>query len=236
MIPFRDSNPSGTLPVVTVGIIVVNTAVFLYELSLGTQLEGFILKHGLIPALVTGEGLVRRTGMADSAQRLVSTMFLHSGWVHLIGNMWYLWIFGDNIEDRLGHVGYLLFYLGCGFAGSFFHIMMNPDSLTPTIGASGAIAGVLGAYLICFPRARVATLVPVFFLPLIFEFPAMVVLGLWFVVQLFSGTAAISAAADAGGVAWWAHIGGFVVGMVSIRLLPCRTKRRQRVYVVRFDR
>jgi hypothetical protein len=151
--------------------------------------------------------------------------------------MWYLWIFGDNIEDRLGHVGFLLFYLAGGVAASFFHVFTNPDSLVPTVGASGAIAGVLGAYLVCFPRARVTTFVPIFFLPMFFDFPAVFVLGFWFVVQLFSGAASLGVPTQvSGGVAWWAHIGGFVTGMVLIRILPARKRRTQSAYVVPFDR
>ncbi|HPU83947.1 MAG TPA: rhomboid family intramembrane serine protease [Candidatus Latescibacteria bacterium] len=237
MIPFRDSNPSGTPPVVTVGIILANLAAFAYELSLGPLLEPFISHYGVIPALVTGaEGYVADSP-TDLVRRFLGAMFLHGGWLHLVSNMWYLWLFGDNIEDRLGHLGFLGFYMGCGVAATSFHVAMDPVSPVPMIGASGAIAGVLGAYLVCFPRARIATFLPVLFMPFVFEFPASLVLGSWFLIQLFSGTAAAAVPADAGGgVAWWAHVGGFVVGMVSIRLLPCRSCRRQRVYAVRFDR
>lgn len=237
MIPYRDSNPSGTKPVVTIAIIAVNLVVFLYEIGLGDGLDRFILHQGLVPGIVTGRYPIPGWGITDSAWRFVTTMFLHAGWFHLIGNMWYLWIFGDNIEDRLGHAGFALFYLVGGVAGSLFHVFASPASLVPTVGASGAIAAVLGAYLICYPRARVKTFVPLFFVPLFFDFPAVFVLGSWFLVQLLSGTASLSVGTGAaGGVAWWAHIGGFVVGMALVRVLPARKRRRQHAYVVPFDR
>jgi rhomboid family protein len=146
-------------------------------------------------------------------------MFLHGGWLHLGGNMLYLWIFGDNIEDRLGHGRYLLFYLLCGGFATFAHALMNPASTIPSIGASGAIAGVLGAYLILFPRARVLTIIPIFIFFTIREIPALIVLGLWFVLQLFIGFASLGMPSDAGGVAYFAHIGGFAAGIVLIALL-----------------
>jgi len=237
MIPLRDSNPSGTRPVVTIVIIAVNVLAFLYEVALGSHLDRFILHYGLLPGLVTGEYRIPGFGLTEIAWRFLTTMFLHAGWIHVVGNMWYLWIFGDNIEDRLGHVGFLLFYLAGGVAASFFHVFTNPDSLVPTVGASGAIASVLGAYLVCFPRARVTTFVPIFFLPMFFDFPAVFVLGFWFIVQLFSGAASLGVPTQvSGGVAWWAHIGGFVTGMVLIRILPARKRRTQSAYVVPFDR
>jgi len=237
MIPFRDSNPSGTKPVVTVAIIVANVVVFGYELALGRQLDAFVMHYGLIPALVTGGLPIEGFNWPDKAIRFVSTMFLHGGWLHLIGNMWYLWLFGDNIEDRLGHVRFGLFYLACGFAASLVHIASDPSSLVPTVGASGAIAGVLGAYMVTFPHARIATFVPTFFLPMVVELPAVLVLGFWFVTQLFNGTFTIALAAQTtGGVAWWAHIGGFVIGVMLIRVLPRRSKSRQSVYTVPYDR
>jgi membrane associated rhomboid family serine protease len=142
-------------------------------------------------------------------------MFLHGGWAHLIGNMLYLWIFGDNVEDRLGHVKYVVFYLGCGWVATLVHGLSNPGSAIPSIGASGAIAGVLGAYLVLFPKARVVTLIPLGFFIRLTQLPALAVLGFWFVLQLFSGTASLGAkSAQTTGVAWWAHIGGFVAGLV----------------------
>ena len=237
MIPFRDSNPSGTRPVVTIAIIAVNVLAFLYGVALGDELDRFVLRYALLPGVVTGHYAIPGWDFTDTAWRFVTTMFLHAGWIHLIGNMWYLWIFGDNIEDRLGHVGFAVFYLVGGVAASLFHMFSNPESLVPTVGASGAIAAVLGAYLVCFPRARVTTFVPVFFVPMFFEFPAVFVLGFWFIVQLFSGAASLGVPTQAtGGVAWWAHIGGFITGMVLIRVLPARKQRRQTYYRVPFDR
>ncbi|MEW6426084.1 MAG: rhomboid family intramembrane serine protease, partial [Bacillota bacterium] len=153
----------------------------------------------------------------------LSAMFLHGGWFHVIGNMWYLWIFGDNVEDRLGRFRYLLFYLAAGIIGSIAHILTNPTSPVPVIGASGAIAGVLGGYFITFPRSRVLALVPVFFFLTLMEVPAVIYLALWFVLQLFNGTLSLGGVANP--VAWWAHIGGFVAGMVLIKLMAPRRVR-----------
>jgi membrane associated rhomboid family serine protease len=167
----------------------------------------------------------------DGRSILVS-MFLHGGWAHLLGNMLYLWIFGDNVEDRLGHLKYLVFYLACGWAATLAHAWANPQSAMPAIGASGAIAGVLGAYLVIFPRARVLTLIPLGFFLRLTELPAVIVLGLWFVLQLFSGVASLGArTAEAGGVAWWAHIGGFAVGLAvgfAVRALRFGERPRYR--------
>ena len=156
---------------------------------------------------------------------IVISMFLHGGWLHLIGNMLYLWIFGDNVEDRMGHVRYFFFYLLCGLAAAGVHIVTNHESPVPTIGASGAIAGILGAYALLYPRARVVVLIPIIFIIDVIRLPALVVLGFWFVMQLFQGTLALSAESSAtGGVAWWAHIGGFIFGLIAINLF----KRRDR--------
>jgi membrane associated rhomboid family serine protease len=159
-------------------------------------------------------------------------MFLHGGWLHLIGNMWYLWIFGDNVEDRVGHIRFLAFYLLCGFGAGIAHTIINANTAVPSIGASGAIAGVLGAYLVSYPFARVLTLVPLFIFIQIIEIPAVIVLGLWFVIQFFNGTAALASttAASAGGVAWWAHVGGFLLGVLLIGLFPRRGRQRYDSY------
>jgi len=163
-------------------------------------------------------------------------MFLHGGWFHIIGNMWYLWIFGDNVEDRLGHGRFLFFYLVCGLAAGLIQYLVSPYARVPTIGASGAIAGVLGAYFICFPRARVDLLLFFFFFVDIVAVPAFIVLLLWFVMQFFSGILTLGASATTGGVAWWAHIAGFVSGILLIRILPKARRSRQRRYDVWFDR
>ncbi len=237
MIPIRDSNPSGTAPIVTVALIAANVIAFLHQVSLGPDVHEFVLRWGLVPGIVSGAYIVPGWTPLDTAMRFVSSIFLHGGWLHLIGNMWYLWIFGDNIEDRFGHVGFLAFYLICGVVASMVHVLANVDSLIPTVGASGAIAGVLGAYLICFPGARITMLVPVFFLPLFIQFPAVIVLGIWFLTQLSYGSLSLDPAlAESGGVAWWAHVGGFVVGMILVRYIPPRKKRRQHVYHPSFDR
>ena len=154
-------------------------------------------------------------------------MFLHAGWFHLIGNMWFLWIFGDNVEDRLGHFRFLVFYLICGALASLAHILFNLNSVIPSVGASGAVAGVLGAYLVTYPFARVLTLIPLFFLWPVVELPAILVLGFWFLVQLLNGTAPVAVASEtAGGVAWWAHIGGFLAGIVLLLILAKPPTRR----------
>jgi rhomboid family protein len=226
MIPFRDNIPSRSTPVITIGIIVVNVVVFFYELSLGRSLETFIEHYGVVPALVFAWP---HSDLPFTAVLIpfISSMFLHGGWLHLIGNMWYLWIFGDNIEDRLGHFSFLIFYLLCGIGAGITHTIFNADTFIPSVGASGAIAGVLGAYLVSYPFARVLTLLPIFVFVQVIEIPALIVLGFWFVMQFFSGTAELATShGNAGGVAWWAHIGGFVIGMVLIGLFPRKDRPR----------
>jgi membrane associated rhomboid family serine protease len=213
MIPLRDNNPRRTFPFITYALIVANVLAFLWELSLGHQLDRAIFNVAFIPARfwITGNWV------ADLFTIVVS-MFLHGGLLHIGSNMLYLAIFGDNIEDRLGHGRYLLFYLACGFVATYAHAIFSPGSRVPAIGASGAIAGVLGAYLVLFPRARVLTLIPIFIFITIRELPAVLILGLWFVLQLFSGVGSLGVpnADQMGGVAYFAHIGGFVAGMVLI--------------------
>lgn len=223
MIPLRDKNPTRLIPFVNVGIIVANVIVFGYELSRGNQIDEFIKQYAVIPtdivASVTGQHLALRP-----LGGLFTSMFLHAGWLHLGGNMLYLWVFGDNIEDKLGHGRYVLFYLLCGLVSSGLYIYVDPHSAVPTIGASGAISGVLGAYLLLFPKARVLTVIPIFIFLQFIEMPAILVLGLWFVLQFFSGLASIGDQTTAsGGIAWWAHIGGFVAGLILI--LPMRKFR-----------
>jgi len=199
MIPLRDTIPSATVPVVNYAIIAANVIVFLYEVSLGPHVEAFIFAHGLVPR--------------DFAfTNLVTSMFLHGGWLHLLGNMLYLYIFGDNVEDRLGHGRYLIFYLLCGMAAGSAQTLLNEGSRLPMVGASGAIAGVLGAYFLFYPGARVVTLVPVFVFLQVFEIPAVFFLLFWFLLQFVSGVGALHS--TSGGVAFWAHVGGFVAGMV----------------------
>ena len=211
MIPLRDTQPSRTTPIVTVGIIVVNVLVFLYQVSLDRfSVNHLIAEYGVIPDRL-------------HALSLVTSMFLHGGWMHVIGNMWFLWIYGDNVEDVLGHARYLLFYLLAGVAAGLLQVALSWDSRVPMIGASGAIAGVMGAYLVKFPRARVLTLIPVFVFFTTVEIPAVFILLYWFVIQFFSGVGSIGYShLSQGGVAWFAHVGGFVAGMILILLMGTR--------------
>lgn len=211
MIPLRDDIPSNTFPIVNYILIAVNLAVFGFELSLGRSLDQYIYAHAVIPVQVVSEGLT-----AGQFVRMTATMFFHGGWLHLLSNMLYLWIFGDNVEDRMGHFKYLVFYLIAGYLATFTHIFFYPMSGTPLVGASGAIAGVLGAYLILFPHARVLTLIFIFVFIQVIYIPALVFLGIWFVLQLISGTANVGQAAQS--VAFWAHVGGFVAGMLLVKL------------------
>ncbi len=225
MIPIRDRNPSGTVPWAVYCLIGVNVLVFLFEVRLPKKtLEEFIFTFGLVPQNVTAA----LRGKADVVVALIvpaiTCMFLHGGWLHLIGNMWFLLIFGDNVEGRLRHVPFVLFYLLCGLLASAGQYLLNPSSPVPTVGASGAIAGVLGAYIVCWPRARVLTLVPLFYLVTFVELPAVFVLGIWFVIQFFGGVGSLGASFASGGVAYWAHVGGFAAGAVLIKLLPGRKR------------
>ena len=226
MIPLRDSTPRQTVPVVTYVLIALNVAGFLWELSLGSSLDRALFGVGFIPARFWLPGAY----VAD-LMTIVVSMFLHGSLLHIGGNMLYLWIFGDNVEDRLGHGRYLLFYLLCGILATLAHAFFSPASRFPAIGASGAIAGVLGAYLVLYPHARVTTLIPIFFFVAIREIPAVIILGLWFILQLLSGVGSLGVkdAQDMGGVAFFAHIGGFVAGMVLVFLLggTRRPRRRQ---------
>jgi hypothetical protein len=216
MFPLRDENPSLTVPVVTRALIAINVVVFLYELTLGAGLNGFVAAFALVPRSfeLALHGL---EPLSAAAIPLFSSLFLHGGWTHLIGNMWYLWIFGDNIEDRLGHVWFALFYLAGGVFAGLIHVFTNAGSNLPTVGASGAIAAVLGAYAAAFPRARVITLLPLFPVFPVVPVPALFLLGFWFLMQFASGTLALGAGMS-GGVAWWAHIGGFGFGYAVMAL------------------
>ena len=224
MIPIRDRNPSGTFPFVTVSIIALNILVFLFELSMGQGLDSFLFQFGVVPIKVYYSTDIPDSNIINTYFPFLSFMFLHGGFVHLIGNMWYLWIFGDNVEDRLGRIKFVIFYLICGIGSAIVHVYFNSQSEVPCVGASGAIAGVLGAYMVTFPRARVLVLIPLFIVWQTIELPAIIVLGFWFLIQFFSGTASISST-HGGGVAWWAHIGGFVLGVILIKLFP--KSRRQ---------
>jgi membrane associated rhomboid family serine protease len=218
MIPLQDTVPTRSLPLVTWLLIALNVVMFMAELSADA--------NGLGEAMVQNFGIIPTRFLAYHDLREVSTlitaMFLHGGWFHLFFNMWALYIFGDNVEDRMGPARYLTFYLVCGLAAGLTHIYFNSHSTMPSIGASGAIAGVLGAYLLLFPQARVITLIPILFYPLFIEIPAVLYLGFWFISQLLNGTleivhsASSPEAREVGGVAWWAHAGGFITGVLLV--------------------
>ena len=215
MIPIRDVNRSEAYPIINNLLIALNVLVFITELSQGRGLGEFIYMYGLVPARYS---IPRISALFTTGQQVVpfiTFMFLHGGFLHLIGNMWFLYLFGDNIEDRLGHFRYLAFYFVCGLSSGISHLLLNWHSQVPTIGASGAIAGVMGAYLVLFPRARILTLIPIFFIPYFVEVPAFLFLGVWLLFQFVS---AAGASAQAGGIAWWAHIGGFIFGIVFLKL------------------
>jgi len=211
MIPLRDVIPSRTTPYITITIIVLNALAWLFEVSLPHDvLNEFLTVYGVVPAYF-------------SAPTLITSMFLHGSWSHVIGNMWYLWIFGDNVEDRVGHGRFIFFYLLCGIAAALGQVAVNPSSMLPTIGASGAIAGVMGAYFVLYPHSRVLTLVPWIFIQII-ELPAIMLLGFWFLMQLFSaGAIAVTASTHgSGGVAFAAHVVGFVAGLGGVFLFRKR--------------
>ena len=214
MFPIRDTIPSKTYPVVTHALIGINVVVFLYQMTLGPNLDKFIYIYGLVPARYTVDYYAQYFSFGQQAFAWISFMFLHGGFMHLLGNMWTLYIFGDNVEDHLGSIRYLVFYLLCGLASGLSHMLLNSGSNIPTIGASGAIAGVMGAYFLLHPGARILTLIPILFIPWFVEIPAFVFLGFWFFLQFLNA----AGSGTAGGVAWWAHIGGFVFGMIFLKL------------------
>ncbi|MEC4673783.1 MAG: rhomboid family intramembrane serine protease [Nitrospirota bacterium] len=216
MIPINDDNPTEITPVVTIAFIVSCVLVFLYQISLQAQGgEVFVYQYGAIPAVVFGHAdLPMELRAVPEYGSLITSMFLHGGWMHLIGNMWYLWLFGDNIEDVMGHGKFILFYGVCGILAALSHAAIDPSSTVPMIGASGAISGVLGAYLLLYPRARVRVIIPLGFFSQMTYLPAWIVLGFWFLLQLWSG--GMSVGSQGGGVAFFAHIGGFIAGMALI--------------------
>jgi len=227
--PIRDNIPHRESPFVTWLIILINGLIFLFELSLPPRaLQRLFLQYGMVPARYTDPAWALGHGLSPlDPLPFVTSMFLHGGWMHFISNMWSLWLFGDNVEDCMGHLRFLIFYLLCGLAAGFIHFMFNPTAQVPTIGASGAIAGVMGAYFVMFPTARVITLVPIFFLPYFIEIPAVFYLGIWFMMQLFSGMFSLVLPTGAGGIAWWAHVGGFLFGIL---VLPFFRRRRGRPF------
>ena len=232
MIPLKDTNRTHSFPAVTLLLIAVNAAVFVYQLTLGSGhvLTGFFYQFGLVPRALLSFGYWQEAGVLMGLAPLFTSMFLHGGWMHFLGNMLYLWVFGDNVEDWLGALRFLLFYLVCGLLAALLQIAVHPGSPIPMIGASGAISGVLAAYLVLFPGARVLTFVPILFFFYLVRLPALIFLGLWFLLQFFNGAVSLTAGdLSMGGTAWWAHIGGFVAGLVLI-LKHRKSRRRQIVY------
>ncbi len=215
MIPIRDTIPSRYYPVTNILLIVVNVIVFMVEISQGESLNNFIFVYGLVPGRYSIPEIASSFSTYQQLLSFLSFMFLHGSFWHLLGNMWFLYIFGDNIEDRLGHVRYLLFYFLCGLTSGLVHLLFNLESMMPTVGASGAIAGVMGAYFILYPKSKIITLIPILFIPYFIELPAAIFLGIWLLIQFAS--AALSST-EAAGIAWWAHIGGFIFGVVFLKM------------------
>lgn len=229
MFPLRDNIPASRFPVVNIGLILLNITGFVYELQLGSGLDGFILNNGFVPASFARQWAAGAVAVGFAP--VFISMFLHGGLLHLLSNMWILWIFGDNVEDSMGHYRYLFFYLLCGVISVFAQFAFAPDSTMPLVGASGAISGVLGAYIVLFPRARILALLPIIIFFYLVEVPAYVFLGFWFLVQVLRGYAEVMGGAGdlRGGVAWWVHVGGFFAGMVLIWLFAENSfLRRQR--------
>lgn len=236
--PLKDLNPTQRFPFVTVGLIAANVIVFVYELILGRNINAFIAAYGMTPYEITqaadlagdvvGLPIVHVPGPPLVQLTVITSMFIHGGFLHVLGNMLYLWIFGNNVEDLLGPFKFIVFYLLCGIAAAGAHILINPSSVVPTVGASGAVSGVLGAYLIVHPRARVLTLVFLGIFIRVMLVPAGLLLVFWFVLQVFSGFGSLGAGARGGGVAWFAHIGGFVAGIALVKVMAARRLRWRR--------
>jgi membrane associated rhomboid family serine protease len=234
-LPLKDLNPTRHFSYVTAGLIGLNVIVFVYELALGRNLNSFIAAYGMTPFEITraadltgsvgGTPIVHVPGPPLVQLTIITSMFIHGGFLHIVGNMLYLWIFGNNIEDLLGPVKFLVFYLVCGIAAAAAHVLTNPGSVVPTVGASGAVSGVLGAYLVVHPRARVLTLVFLGIFVRLMLVPAGVILVFWFVLQVFSGFGSLGTGARAAGVAWFAHIGGFVAGIALVKVMAGRRVR-----------
>ncbi|MGA0392438.1 MAG: rhomboid family intramembrane serine protease [Rhodospirillales bacterium] len=223
MIPFRTDAPSLGSPAVTMSLIVANIAVYFYQLGLSPQNElYFLYTYALVPVILSDPSIIAQTGLSTNPYlTLITNTFMHGGALHLIINIWTLWLFGAPLEDRMGRLRFLLFYLVCGALGSYGHYIFNTLSTIPALGASGAIAGVLGGYTYIFPKARVHVIQPIFFFPLVFRLPALIYTGIWFAIQLFQGTASLGTqnGSEVGGIAWWAHIGGFAGGIALVWLL-----------------
>jgi membrane associated rhomboid family serine protease len=231
MFPIADAPPSRRFPLATWAVIAANLAVFLYQVRLPAEAGGILLEqYGLVPARWFGPGAGEGGWpAAPRAFPFVSSLFLHAGWLHVLSNMWMLYIFGDNVEDRLGRLRFVVFYIVCGIAAGWAHAAVHPQSSVPAVGASGAIAGVMGAYLMLLPHARVLAVVPILFYPVFLRVPAVVFMLFWFAMQFFSGVLALGGAAGAAGIAWWAHIGGFLAGLLLAALLGRGSRQGRRI-------
>ncbi len=231
MIPLRDNIRSRTVPFVSYAFIGINILVFLFEITLGAGVDRFVGAFGVVPERTIYILFQAPEYIHLAVIPLFTSMFMHGGWFHLLGNVLFLYIFGDNIEDTLGHFRYAVFYIGCGVAASLIHLATHPASTIPTIGASGAIAGIMGAYFLLFPGSRIVTLVPFFFFIQLIEVPAFVFLGIWFLIQFLSGFFSFAVSSELSRIAWWAHIGGFAVGAgyVLLRYGRLRSRRKSRL-------
>lgn len=216
MIPLKNLRQYATFPIITVTIIIANFLVFFYQISLPDRaLQSFVMTYALVPARIHLALSGSHVTMTQAFAPFFTSMFLHAGWLHIIGNMWFLWLFGGNVEDRLGHLPYLGFYLLCGLGAGAAQTLFSLGSAIPSLGASGAIAGVLGAYIVFFPSSKILTLVTLFFWWFFARLPAVLFIGLWFLIQFLSGISSLGSAAS-GGVAWWAHVGGFLLGVLLV--------------------
>jgi membrane associated rhomboid family serine protease len=228
LIPLRDTIPSRSVPIITWLLILVNAAVFIFEVFVlnSRQVEHFIHQYGLIPDQIRLSGITNLYEFRIQIFRpFLTNMFLHGGWGHLIANMWVLFIFGDNVEDRMGKLRYLLFYLLCGIIASLTHFVLHRNSPVPAIGASGAIAGIMAAYMMFFPRSTIVSFIPIFIIPIFLPIPAVIYIGLWFLGQLLNGTSSLMLSSDATGIAFWAHIGGFLGGLGLYRYFDTPDRR-----------
>jgi membrane associated rhomboid family serine protease len=225
-IPLNDHIRRQTFWISTLALIAANVLAFMFELSVGRNLDRLVFLFGVIPARYTDLTTLSTIGPEGFLIPIFGSMFLHGGWLHLLGNMLFLFVFGRSIEDRFGHIKFLFIYFLSGLSGALLHIVLNPGSRVPTIGASGAIAGVLGAYFVSYPSARITTLIPIFLFLWTVEVPAIFLLGYWFLIQFFTGYAMLAIqSATGGGVAWWAHVGGFATGvLLAVSLRPRRRR------------
>lgn len=230
MIPLKNLRPRVHFPTVTLGLIISNFTVFFYQIALPPQAQqAFVMTYSLIPARAQMALAGSHFTLAQGFVPFFTMMFLHAGWLHIIGNMWFLWLFGPNVEDRLGHLPYLGFYILCGLGAAVAQTLFSLGSTIPSLGASGAIAGVLGAYIVFFPSSKILTLVTLFFWWFFARLPAVLFIGLWFLIQFLSGLGSLGKAAE-GGVAWWAHVGGFLLGILLVSGMRRKPDREYEYY------